>query len=160
MKTNHVVELEDDSIVYNVYDNPYFVEYTQYYSLSGTLSNYGPPERAVLLLAPRELPWEEGRLFLFLDYTDLGWVAFFTMDLRQDTDNYIGCPDQAFKALLLWSPGDIVAEERGAMWAEGDYNFSIEEATSLGMDEFYEQFQDPTQCLQTPKDIWPQSAAE
>ena len=40
------------------------------------------------------------------------------------------------------------------------YHFkSLEEATSMTLDEFYQVFKDPdtTQCLETPADLWPKT---
>ena len=82
------------------------------------------------------------------------------MPLSKDENYYIGCPAQAMIGLALWSPGDTEMAAASIRSLEDYYTFPIEEAMSLSLEEFYEQFQDPTQCLQTPIDIWPQSAAE
>ena len=82
------------------------------------------------------------------------------MPLTKNEDHYIGCPAQAMINLKVWSPGDTDMAAESITYLEDYYSFPIEEAMSVSLDEFHEQFQNPTQCLQTPIDIWPQSAAE
>jgi len=78
---------------------------------------------------------------LFLDYTESGWVAMFTMPLLWKDEAKtvtVGCPTQAFTKLQLWSPGDTeMAKEYG--FADGPGNsIAIEEAASLTLEEFYQ----------------------
>ena len=159
--TYQMIENEDGIRKNYVYDDLSFAKYTQYYSLAQILSNYGPPERAKMLLDLKEKYFEEDHLILFLDYVDAGWNVQYRMLLeKNEKQHYVGCPAQALIALHLWLPGDAIAAEASVAWLEDYYTFPIEEATSLSLDEFYEKFQDPSQCLQTPIDIWPQSAQQ
>jgi hypothetical protein len=102
----------------------------------------------------------ENRLHLFLDYAESGWNIDYIMPLSKDGKYYIGCPAQAMVGLALWTPGDTEIAATSVRSLEDYYTFPIEEATTISLDEFYEQFQDPAQCLKTPINIWPQSAVE
>jgi len=63
----------------------------------------------------------------------------------------LGCPSEAFTKLRLWSPNSPAR----------DYNldpailFTLEEATGMTIEEFYQQYKDPTniKCLETPANI-------
>ena len=134
-----------------VFDTPYYPQYFQYYTLPYLLSTYGRPENVYVL-------FENDRVYeyyLFLDYTASGWVAMLTMPLVQEDGFVGGCPAQAQTRLWLWSPGDAeIAKEYG--FADGTNLKSIEEAASLTLEDFYQQFKNPenTQCLQTSLDIY------
>jgi len=136
----------------DVFDSPLYTQYFQYYTLPYLLSNYGKPTN-VYINFENDVGFHE--YYLFLDYTESGWVAMLKMPLIQEGDLLISCPTQAFTRLWLWSPDDTeTAKEYG--FVGSSMLKSIEEATSLSLDEFYQQYKDPinTKCLQTPADIY------
>jgi hypothetical protein len=152
-------KLENENV--KVFDNPFYAQYFQYYTLPYLLSNYGPPTNAYVFLdvGIADMGLGIDLYLLFLDYTESGWVAMLTMPLLwQDESRNVamGCPTQAFTHLQLWSPGDTeMAKEYG--FADGAGNSkSVEEATSQTLEEFYQQFKNPMNalCLETPLDAF------
>lgn len=135
------------------FDSPFYSQYFEYYTLASLLSNYGKPANVYINFeADPGSPYE---YYLFLDYTESGWVAMLTMPLRREEEVLISCPTQSFLQLWLWSPDDMEsAREFG--FADGTPSKPIEEATSISLDEFYLRYKDPTytQCLETPADIY------
>lgn len=135
-----------------VFDNPLYAQYLQYYTLPYLLSTYGPPSEAYINFDNDE---RVNEYYLFLDYTEAGWVAMLTMPMTRSGKLVGGCPAKAFTTLWLWSPED---SETGKQFgfAGGTALKSIEEATSLTLEEFYQQFKDAsnTKCLETPDDIY------
>jgi hypothetical protein len=135
------------------FDSPLYSQYFEYYTLASLLSNYGKPANVYINFeADPGSPYE---YYLFLDYTEFGWVAMLTMPLRKEGEVLISCPTQSFLRLKLWSLDDMEsAREFG--FADGTTAKSIEEATSISLDEFYLRYKDPTytQCLETTADIY------
>jgi hypothetical protein len=143
-------ELEGD--IGFVHDSPYYAQYFQYYTLSNLLSTYGPPDNVYVSYEDEQYTYE---YYLFLDYTEQGWVALLTMPLhwQGDFDVLIGCPNEAFTTLWLWSPDDTeTAREFGFVNYRGPLR-SLEETSSLTIDEFLQRFRDPAnvECLETPR---------
>jgi hypothetical protein len=90
--------------------------------------------------------------YIVLDYTSSGWVVRLQMPLFQHDEVVGGCPTEAFASFWLWSPDDQdMAQEYGFLNYQGPLK-SIEEATSMTIEEFFRVFSDPssTQCLETP----------
>lgn len=147
-------KLENENM--EVFDNSFYAQYFQYYTLPYLLSNYGPPANAYIFLdvGIADMGLGIDLYLLFLDYTESGWAAVLTMPLLwQDEAKTIavGCPTQAFTDLQLWSPGDTeIAKEYGFGNGPGN-SYTIEEATSMTLEEFYQQFKDPMNisCLET-----------
>lgn len=141
-----------------VYDSPLYTQYFRYYTLPYLLSNYGKPEN-VYIQYTNEYAFRE--YYITLDYTKSGWVAFLTMQLYEKTnesgDVWVGCPSEAFTTLHLWSPEDSEMARTYGYASGSKGEISIEKATSLTLDEFYQLYKDPTytKCLQTPKNVQP-----
>jgi len=143
----------------NVYDDPRYAEYFQYYTLPYLLSNYGQPSQVYTTIEYGNAAMGLGLdyYYMFLDYSDRGWVARLDMPLTLANDMFIGCPYQAQTKLTLWLPGDTEMEkEYGFSRGVPIYVFTLEESTSFTLDEFYQQFKDPnnTKCLETPSGIY------
>lgn len=138
-----------DSLIYDKY-----YKYYKYYTLSSLLSNYGKPTN-VYINFENDMGLRE--YYLFLDYTDSGWVAMLKMPLSQEENFFVGCPALAFTRLWLWSVEDIeTAKEYG--FIENVNLKSINEVTSLSLSEFYDKFKNPSnaECLRSPIDIYSQ----
>ncbi len=151
-------KLENESR--EVFDSPLYAQYFQYYTLPYLLSTYGPPTNAYIFLdvGIADMGLGIDLYLLLLEYVESGWGAILTMPLLwQDEARTValGCPAQASTQLRLWAPGDTkMANEYGFGNGAGN-SYTIEEATSLTLEEFYQQFKDPTntRCLETPVNI-------
>jgi len=141
----------------SVYNSPFYAQYFRYYTVPYLLSAYGKPENVYIYYENEMYPHE---YYLVLDYTKSGWVASFQMSLgtkTQSGDILVGCPAEAFTTLILWSPGDTeTAQKYGYAYGPGNF-IPIEKATSLTLDNFFQQYKDPTntKCLETPANIQP-----
>ena len=144
----------------NVYNNPSFPDYIQYYTLSELLSNYGPPALESGFLSVWD-PWmpEGGRTFFLSTWTTRiqGGGSPSLCLWRKMRNSIWVCPSQAFTTLDLWSPEDTFTAQRLTRWMQDFLFLGIEEAMSMSVEEFYNQFKSPadTTCLETPKEVWP-----
>jgi len=141
-----------------VHTSPFYAQYFRYYTLPYLLSTYGPPENVYISPQTDISPYE---YYLVLDYTKSGWVAYLHMPLLHTVsgDVLMGCPADAFTNLILWSPDDAESASQYG-YANGPPEASsmpIEKATSLTLDQFYQQYKDPTntKCLETPTNTQP-----
>jgi hypothetical protein len=142
-----------------IYGSTYYNEYFQYYSLHSLLSTYGPPEEAYIVLDTGLADMGLGidLYLLSIEYPKDGWMAVFEMPLQQDGDVFFGCPSEAFTNLRLWSSSNVPAGAflGGFGGEDKSYLFTIEEATSMTLEQFYQKFKNPANinCLETPADI-------
>jgi len=149
-----------------IYDSDSFGERLQPYMLSSMLAEYGVPEG--VLISTVGIPKEEGLGFRNFDivllYPDQGIFAHYTT-VRDVVDGKgQACPANAHVTLELFPVGDREAFLQGLAaigWGEllppPDNVFwrSLERATSLSLEEFYETFrQSKDACLETPIDLW------
>jgi len=123
----------------------------RYYTLSGILAAYGPPENVYIGFENLRSGYEH---YLYLDYTRSGWVALLTMPLRWrgNFDILVGCPNEAFTTLWLWSPNDLeMARRFGFLDYQGPLK-SFEEASALTIAAFSRRFgnAEDNECLETP----------
>ncbi len=136
-----------------IYGDPYYSKYFKYYTLPHLLSTYGPPENVYVFLDTgiADMGLGVDLYLLHLDYPKQGWVAHLQMPLKYRDNLLVGCPSEAFTNLRLWSPSDPA---RDYELTPSDL-FTIEEATGMTIEEFYEKFKNPenTECLETPSDI-------
>jgi hypothetical protein len=136
-----------------IYGDPYYSEYFKYYTLPYLLSTYGPPENIFVFLDSgiADMGLGVDLYLLHLDYPKQGWVAHLQMPLNYKDNLLVGCPSEAFTNLRLWSPSN---PSRDYELTPSDL-FTIEEATGMTIEEFYEKFKNPanTDCLETPSDI-------
>ncbi|MFQ5616553.1 MAG: hypothetical protein ACE5GO_08855 [Anaerolineales bacterium] len=144
------------------WNNTSFVPLLQAYSLTEILSTYGQPTNALI---HGNTGWPAFEFIL--DYANRGFSIWYSASLERVGANYVGCMDNAILNLHLWDP------ELGYTWAEGvtrtsggeDWEITalnglfltLDEATSLTLDEFYETFKDHDNisCLETPVELWP-----
>lgn len=137
----------------NDYASPYYSEIFQYYTLPALLATYGAPDHVYVFLDTGIADMGLGiDLYLIhLDYSKQGWVAHLEMPLYNRGDLFVGCSSEAFTKLHLWSPDDPARD----FPLDSSVLFTIEEATGMSIDEFYQKFQDPSNisCLETPVNI-------
>jgi hypothetical protein len=142
------------------WENPLNEQLLQAYRLPSILSIYKQPGN-ILIFANEGWRYFE----LVLDYSDQGFVIWYSAPLDSDGENFLGCPEKTFVKLYLWTP-DLTRT-----WAEGitgsgdkseidslnrDFR-SLEDVTSMNVDEFYDAFVNTNNetCLETPKELWP-----
>lgn len=137
----------------NDYNSSYYSGIFQYYTLPSLLATYGSPDHVYVFLDTGIADMGLGiDLYLVhLDYSKQGWVAHLEMPLYTREDLFIGCPSEAFTELHLWSPDDPARD----FPLDSSVLFTIEEATGMSIDEFYQKFKDPSNisCLETPANI-------
>jgi hypothetical protein len=137
-------------------ENPFYNK-PMYPSLPYLLSTYGTPSQAFINfdVGIADMGLGIDLYFLFLDYTKAGWVAMLEMPLTRKDDMFVGCPMNASTTLWLWAPDDIeTATEYG--FANGTNLKTIEEATSMTLEAFYQQYANPAnaECLASPMNLY------
>jgi hypothetical protein len=121
----------------NIFGDPSFVDFFEIFTLPQILTTYGKPSEVLISLT--------------------AW--------REPTDDMIiGCPLKAHITMWLVSPGNEAPYDE-ILSGMTEWNFispdfseykSIEEATSMTLDEFYQIFKHPSDtCLETPAELWP-----
>jgi hypothetical protein len=142
----------------------------QYYTPSQILTNYGKPTRIFVggFYDDRgQLSKSEWKFSMVMDYAQSGFFVEFLNFGKGIKETIIGCPSQAWELTVWsWSPErNLTLETAVSLGAGGagginDLNLSwfksIELATSMTLDEFYQKFRDPnnTSCLETPISLW------
>jgi hypothetical protein len=133
------------------------------YALPVILDTYGQPDEVWLLTAkaPRE-----GFLgfTLTLFYEQQGFMIGYGNQGTIEDGKVKSCfPAATFDELALgaWSPlEEITYEEavsRTTSFGPTEYEHSLEEATGMSIDTFYETFKNTAEpiCLETPAELWP-----
>jgi len=158
--TTHVTRKLDEGGFEIVWENQLNEQFLQAYMLPQILLTYGQPNE-VLVFAN-----EGWRYFsLILDYSEQGFVVWYSTPLESSGDKFLGCMSKAFTRLYLWAP------ELSFTWAEGvtgngdkyeidslNRDFQpLEDVTSMTLDKFYNDVTnaDSVDCLETPKELWP-----
>lgn len=141
-----------------IYSSSYYSEPFQYYSLSSLLTAYGLPEQVYVVLDTgiADMGLGVDLYLLSIEYPTNGWMAVFEMPLREEGGKFLGCPWESFVNLRVWSAGNDPSDPfiGGLGGDDKSYLFTIEEASSMTLEEFYQKFKDPsTACLETPADI-------
>lgn len=149
-----------------LYGDYSFNQAFKYYSLQQILSNYGPPTQVLLAPFPddpirTDITWHPFSLVLY--YPDRGIFLEYVSPRETVDSDYVGCPSKAHIKLAVWSPEShlplkYITQKAGSEINElnMDYFKSVEEATSLSLEEFYQKFKDPENrdCLETPIKLW------
>lgn len=145
--------------VKHIYGDPLYREYFQYYTLSNLLSTYGVPDHVYVVLDTGIADMGLGidLYLLSIEYPKDGWMAVFSMPLQHKQGIFLGCPSESFVNLRTWFPEEnpIGAFIGGFGASDKSYLFTIEEATGLSIEEFYQRFKatENKDCLETPADI-------
>jgi hypothetical protein len=142
------------------WENPLNEELLHTYRLPSVLSIYKQPKN-VLIFANEGWRYFE----LVLDYSNQGFVIWYSAPLESDGENFLGCPEKAFVKLYLWTTNLTYT------WAEGvagngdkseiaslNRDFQpLEDITSTTLDEFFDAFvkADNETCLETSEELWP-----
>jgi len=146
-----------------LYGNASFNQTFAYYLLPQILSNYGPPSQVWLkpyLDDPQrsDITWWPFILVLF--YPQQGIYVEYVMPRNSTGEYFEGCPTHSEVYLAVWNPQDDIPlsqiAEKGGFGFDAEYSKSVEKATSMTLDQFYQTFKNPgnTACLETPQGIW------
>lgn len=143
-----------------VFDFPPFAKRVEYYSLSHVLSKQGIPDSVMIsFYLPSDNPSFAGGFEIALLYPEKGIWVHYTMPLYSLAGTQRGCPASAHVEMDLYPSGNpeafyLLLEETD--WARMKHGYkSVEEATSLSVEEFYQTFRNPTdKCIETPENLW------
>lgn len=145
--------------------DPAFNHLIQQYALPTILSTYGQPTQVQIAVFPSDpiAPPNSEPISLVLLYEDQGFFVEYVSFRETDGNSYISCPWKTHLAVSVWKPktslpmSEIV--KRGGMVINDtnlNYFKSIEEATSMTTDAFYETFKENSnkECVMTPISVW------
>ncbi len=134
---------------------------TPEYALPTILNMYGQPTE--VWLRTGSAPLEDYLPFtLKLFYEQHGFMMSYASQGVIEEGKVKSCfPTTTFVVIASWSPlEDITYEEAHSptsMFKTTEYEHSLEEATGMTIDTFYETFNNPAEpvCLETPTELWP-----
>jgi hypothetical protein len=146
----------------DVFDSSYFGEKLDFYMLHQVLATQGRPS-SVLLFTWGKIPtprYGQGNFRLILLYPEQGIAVQYTTEMRVVDKNVEGCPANAHVEMSLFPAGNAAAFDEYLAPTDWKgrigYYKSLEEVTSLSIDDFYEIYREPTdKCLETPAHLWP-----
>ncbi len=146
----------------DVFDSPDFGEKLDFYMLPQVLATNGRPD-SVLLLTMGEFPpsrYGQGHFKLLILYPEQGILVNYTTEMRIVGENVEGCLANAHVEMDLFPSGNAAAFEEYLAPTDWKgslaYYKSLEDVTSLSIDEFYQLYRQPTEkCLVTPAHLWP-----
>lgn len=150
-----------DGIIQSIQTGPGPGEEGFQYLLPQFLTTYGVPDEVWISTfsstATSVIPFR-----LTLIYTKGIVVSYWLENVQIQDDFVLGCFQQPYR-ILFW----LVSPERGiafsqarvesTQFSENQPYLSLEEATGLSIENFYETFMNPnnTACLETPSNFWP-----
>ena len=151
----------------NVYNSAFFGDRVKFYELPNLLSVQGMPAAVLVstLAKPPTRGGEDG-FYLLLLYPDRGMLVYYTAEWKKVDKNVFGCFANAHVELELFPSGhgdsfsEFLSQTKWAnMWPIPDNSptwKSIEKATPMTLEKFYETFHNPTdKCIETPANLWP-----
>ncbi len=130
--------------------------------VSNLLDEYGQPKEVWIRTYNQsregDLPFDT-----VLFYPGKGFMVRYAKAATEQGDLIKGCPqDTGAPILAVWSyDEELLFPEANSrtlnFTAEGWAYLSLEEATEMSVEMFYETFKDPdkTICLETPENLWP-----
>jgi hypothetical protein len=137
------------------------------YSLPKLLATYGRPTRVLVEVEKfdyRDRREHPERFEITILYPEKGIFVSYEMYGERNGEKISGCPAKAFVQLSLLSPNDQNSYEKvlpandGAWKWKLAYAKSLEDATSMTIEQFYQTFKQPNHCLESPLSIWPDSS--
>jgi len=155
----------DDLGIYK-FGDPYYIDLTQYYQLPNMLLNYGMPTRVLFAAWQLDPIWKApyDPMSLVLIYDDLGVMVEYVFPAEKIDKSLKGCPIGGKINLFAWSKeADLSLEDvvsinpnnEGIQPISITRYKSIDDATTLTLDDFYRNFLSPDTCLITPVELWP-----
>jgi len=140
------------------------------YSIQDILSKYGIPTQILVRADIVEINYTPSpaddvspeTFEITLLYPNQGIFVRYNARGERVGDNIRGCPTEAFVELWLLSPDsnmvyqDILSSNDETWEGNWTYSKSLEEATQLTQEKFYQAFRNSTDsCVETPLNIWP-----
>jgi hypothetical protein len=136
-----------------------------FYKVPHILSDNGRPSEVLLFTYNAPIN-EYDTLSIFIFYQDQGIIAYYMMEKKESGENIVAClSDITFNNfdIELLPPGNIelfVNKRARILQAKSGYREevikSIEEVTSMTLDDFYNAYKNPANdCITTPADNWP-----
>jgi len=140
-----------------VYGDAQFAEDWKRYMLPDILMAYGQPSQ--VFLGVYKAPWMPFDLLLF--YPEKGFLVRYMAPAEREGRTFRMCPHKTDITLWLWSPErdmalEYIANVGGFPTGDMSYFRSLEEATGMSIEQFYQTFSQPDNqtCLETPADLW------
>lgn len=142
-----------------VFDSEIFAERVQYYSLSHMLSEQGIPAAVLVHASALSDPVVAGGIDISLLYPEQGIAVNYMMQMYNEGSVKKGCPAIAHIDMELYPPGNpasFFSELEETNWGRAHLDvYSLEEATEISVEEFYQTFHNPTdKCIKTPANLW------
>lgn len=149
----------------SVYDSKTFGQRLRPYMLPGILSEFGKPGSVIIQTYGKQITGIGG-FEIVLVYPDQGIFVHYITQMKTVGANARGCPANADVKLDLYPSGDVeafVKSMNATDWGaftkiesvDDPYWKSIDKATSMSLDQFYETFRQPTdKCIETPLKGW------
>lgn len=155
------------SAIKPIFNNRAFGDQFHAYTLPKILTDHGKPEVAFISTdGGPERGEEVPGFYLLLVYPEQGILVNYTTSRKIKEELVLGCPSDAHVEIYLYPQSqnetitDILSETHWAtIWPVPSDKAgwqTIEQATSMTLEEFYEIFHQPTDnCIETPLDNWP-----
>lgn len=142
-----------------------FTHQLDYYMLPNVLNNYDKPSDVLILPILYGAPYlVQDLLSLVLIYQEDGFMVEYIFPLNYDGELLVGCPNQVgYINIVTWptdedlSMSSILSKKSSLGINSENINSykSIEDATSLTVNDFYKTFNiKNAKCLQTPHSLW------
>jgi hypothetical protein len=152
--------------------NPYFDELLGHFSISHIFLEYGKPTEIWVYPFPEYLPDHPYSTSSYpfdfvLLYPDRGFAVEYIARVKESDGFLVGCPDTAYMEIASWNPTWEFGFAEISDFFEGStdsinvsnsiYFRQIQDVTSMSVDDFYESYknQSASECVKTPKDLWP-----
>lgn len=159
---------DNGEVVEDLFGQPNFLHFMEYYTTSRILESYGTPSRVLIAAFEDEpdyppAPWLPFSIVLI--YDEQGFLAEYIAPVETVDEKYRGCPWKAHIGISTWSPEEerplaevVPGFGRGMNELNIEYFKPLEEATGMTLDEFYQIFKAAgnTQCIETPRSLWSQ----
>lgn len=127
-------------------------------TVSEILNNYGPPTE--VLLSTLGYVFHAGDDYPFhivLFYPEKGMLIRYFDDAELIDDHLTGCIQEDSGTPVLWSPNlKLTFIEALGKQNSAQYYKSLEEATDMDLETFYQTYLDPNTdvCIETPGELW------
>ncbi|MFH2102744.1 MAG: hypothetical protein ABIJ39_05235, partial [Chloroflexota bacterium] len=141
----------------------YGFEIPDLYDVGRIMDQFGPPEDILISTVQTNI-YPSLPFILFMFYPDLGMFLSYSVDGYSNGQTIRACLDtwvSYVPSFYLWSPGvtETMADVL-EMWAikfDWFVLHSLEEATGMTVEAFYETYRHPAAdpCINTPAEIWP-----
>jgi hypothetical protein len=129
--------------------------------LPHVLSKQGIPESVLISTSGGPLTrGGTGGFEIVLLYPSQGVFVHYETQMHIIGKNVQGCPQSPLVWMELFPPENtenFFVELEKTKWPYFKEGFkSLEETTSMSIEEFYDSFSGPTEeCIETPKELWP-----